>query len=125
MLAALAVPNWRIAQRRPRAPLSPVSELGPDLDTFGRGDAAFHVRYASNSDRGDELQQNVEMCQSRLNAPQQNVSLFDHLVGEGEHFIGDRKAKRFRGLEVDHQLELGRLQTGRSAGFSPLRMRPT
>src|SRR5262249_60068366 len=27
--------------------------------------------------------------------------------GEGEHFIGDRKAERFRSFEVDHQLELG------------------
>ena len=35
------------------------------------------------------------------------------------------EAKRFGGLEVDHEFVLGRLCTGRSAGFSPLRMRST
>jgi hypothetical protein len=36
------------------------------------------------------------------------------------------EAERLGGLEVDHQLELGRRAcTGRSAGFSPLRMRST
>jgi hypothetical protein len=30
--------------------------------------------------------------------------LFDHLVGAGEHGWRDGQARRFRGLEVDHQL---------------------
>jgi hypothetical protein len=30
-----------------------------NLDTFGRGDAAIHVRYASNTDRIDASQQSV------------------------------------------------------------------
>jgi hypothetical protein len=30
----------------------------------------------------------------------------------------------FAGLEVDHKFEPGRLETGKSAGLSPLRMRP-
>jgi hypothetical protein len=31
-------------------------------DTFARGDAAIHVRYASNSDQAGESQRNVAMC---------------------------------------------------------------
>jgi hypothetical protein len=48
---------------------------------------------------------------------------FDHLVGAREHGWGQLEAERPRGLEVDDQLVLGRCRTGRSAGFSPLRMR--
>ena len=43
-------------------------------------------------------------------------SHFDHLVGAGQERLRHGQAKRLRGLEVDHQLELGRLlhrQVGR------------
>ena len=43
---------------------------------------------------------------------QQTNSLFDHLVGAGEQRVGDGEAERLGGLEVDHQLELGRLLDG-------------
>src|SRR5215813_800358 len=33
---------------------------------------------------------------------------FDHLVGERKQIVGDFDAKRFRGLDVDHELELCR-----------------
>jgi hypothetical protein len=36
-----------------------------------------------------------------------NCSLFDQLVGEREHIVGDFDAKRLGGLDVDYQLELG------------------
>src|SRR5262249_55717696 len=36
-------------------------------------------------------------------------SLLDHLVGEREQPVRNLEAERFGGLEVEHQLELGRL----------------
>jgi hypothetical protein len=40
---------------------------------------------------------------------QQTSSLFDHLVGGGEHRLRHGQAERLGGLEVDHQLEARRL----------------
>ena len=47
------------------------------------------------------------MCQTP--ALQQRTSLFDHLVGEYEQRRRHVEAKRPCGLEVDPELELGRL----------------
>ena len=43
------------------------------------------------------------------NAVQQIWSLLDHLVGEREQLRRNFEAKRLRGLQIDHKLELGRL----------------
>jgi hypothetical protein len=42
----------------------------------------------------------------------QSDTLFDHLVGAGDERGRHREADRVRGLEVDDQLEFGRLQDG-------------
>src|SRR5262245_32429662 len=42
-------------------------------------------------------------------APAAKVPLLDHLVGAQQEGFRDLQPERFRGLEVDHQLELGRL----------------
>src|SRR5580658_5123021 len=55
------------------------------------------------------------LCQKRTHAPQQNVSLFDQLVGallERERHI---ETECLCGLEVDHQLELDRGLDGKVA----------
>jgi hypothetical protein len=46
-------------------------------------------------------------------------ALLDDLVRPHQHRLRDRKAKRLRRLEIDHQLELGGLLDG-SAGCQGL-----
>ena len=41
-------------------------------------------------------------------APQQSASLFDHRVGAGEYRRRNGEAEYLGGLEIDHQLVLGR-----------------
>ena len=43
-----------------------------------------------------------------MHSSKQAASL-DHLVGEREQLVGDFKAERLRGLEVDHEFEFCRL----------------
>jgi hypothetical protein len=49
---------------------------------------------------------------------------FDHLVGAGEQRRWNIDPERLGSPEVDDKLELVGCTTGRSAGFSPLRIRP-
>ena len=47
---------------------------------------------------------------------------FDHLVGNQQKVATDCQTKRSGRLQIYHQLEFGRLLTGNSAGFAPLRI---
>jgi hypothetical protein len=51
--------------------------------------------------------------------------LLDHFVGAGEQRWWHFEPKRLRSLEVDDQLELGRLFDGEVGGARALRMRST
>src|SRR5207244_6984734 len=48
-------------------------------------------------------------CQLRTRAPQQNLVLFNHLVGARKQRWRHLDAERLGGFGVDHQLELARL----------------
>ena len=52
---------------------------------------------------------NVRFVPLATNAPQQTASLFDHLVGAGEQRGRHGEAEHPGGLDIDDQLELGRL----------------
>jgi hypothetical protein len=45
------------------------------------------------------------------------TSLFDHLVGKCEQLVGDGQAERLRGGEIEHELELGRLNHRQVGGL--------
>jgi len=46
--------------------------------------------------------------------------LLDHLVGEGKQRWRNREVERLRRLEIEHQLEFGRLLNRQIAGFCAL-----
>ena len=68
-----------------------------------------NVRYAFDRYRNGEALKPTRRAHKATYAVQQKTSLFDHLVGERQERLGDRQAERLGGLEVDDQVELGRL----------------
>ena len=47
--------------------------------------------------------------QTRTQAPQQPITLFDHFVGGSKQFIWNGNAERLGGLEIDQKLKRRRL----------------
>src|ERR1035441_5754424 len=60
------------------------------------------------------------LCQKQTHAMKQITSLFDHLVGDGEHARRYGEAERLSGRAVDDELEFGRLQHRQVGGFRAL-----
>src|SRR5262245_2313953 len=91
-----------LGQKQTCALQQPMSALPPKADMCG---AARDVRFGPKADS----------CSAA-----KKKSLFDQLVGDGEHARRNGEAKRPGSLEVDHELELGRLQDRQVGGFFAL-----
>ena len=52
------------------------------------------------------------------------IGSFDHLVGDGEQRWRDSEARCFGSLEIDHQIELGRLGNWQIRGLGTLENPP-
>jgi hypothetical protein len=74
---------------------------------LGRGDRAALER----TDQEDSAQNGWQDLPQRSSSQwaQSSVALFDHLIRPLKQRLRDRQAEGPGGLEVDHQLELGRL----------------
>ena len=59
----------------------------------------------------------MQWATKRLVHRSKDTPLFDHLVSAGEQRWRKDEAKRFGGLEVDHQLEFGWLEKGDGSGI--------
>ena len=60
------------------------------------------------------IHDDAELCQP------ESATSFDDLVGAGEERLRDGEAERLGGLQVDHQLEFGRLLDRQVAGLCAL-----
>ena len=70
------------------------------------------VRFGSESDCLLRRRKVTRCAISDKSAPQQNGSLFDHVVGAGEQCGWNVYTKRLSGLDIDDQLEPGRPNHG-------------
>jgi len=73
-------------------------------------DVGRNVRFTPESGHRNSIAQCPLCAKSRHSALQQKALLVDHLVGEGKQFGRHINTERLGDVEIDYQLELGRLQ---------------
>jgi len=64
------------------------------------------VRCAPESSQIADVSIGPSRAERRGSALQQNVVLFDHLVGAGQHGAGNGEAEGLSSLEIDEKLEM-------------------
>jgi len=64
-------------------------------------------------------------CDVRFVPKADITTSLDHLVGAAEQRRWNLDAERVGSRHIDDELKRGKRKIGRSAGFTPLRMRPT
>ena len=100
-----------------------MSALPPSLLTPFNLLARLEVRSAPEKSAGGAATTSASRSQADIGAALAHVSkgpfpdsctavLFDHLVGAGKQRWRHSEAERVGGLQVNHQLEVGRLQDG-------------
>src|SRR5262245_25123186 len=78
-------------------------------DRGWQGQRPKHVRFTPKADKQADISLSPLCANSDLTRRSKKAALFDHLVGACEQHRRHLKAERLRGLEIDHELKLGRL----------------
>jgi hypothetical protein len=84
---------------------------------------SVNVRFASRATEGLRLPRIVAMGHLQTHAVQQNPTSLDNFIGAGKQHRWHGESERFGGLQVDDQLEFGRLlhwKIGRLGAFEYL-----
>src|SRR5262245_59061418 len=68
-----------------------------------------HFRFTPRSRHESDILEPPLCAITGREQPQQAAQLFDHLIGGGEQRRRDREAESVRGLEINLQVEFGRL----------------
>jgi hypothetical protein len=83
-----------------------------------RGHHHFSNGQKADADFNARLHRRLQLVSARRRPEQvqQQPPLFDNLISEQKERFRDREPKCFRGLEIDSQIELGRLLNGQVGG---------
>jgi hypothetical protein len=87
------------------------------VNVAARAIACSSMEIRKPSDRSDRSGDNAKVSGAGRFRLQYFKDLFDHLVGTYQERFRDHDPERPRGLQIDHQLEFGRLLNGQIRSF--------
>src|SRR5262249_3889989 len=123
--SAFAVSEYWLWEEGPMRPPRRLRACSAQPLFFNYGtflDVRFFLNYVRFTPESRHLQC-TSACPLRARSGH-SACLLDHFVGAPEERQRDCEPEHLGGLEVQDQLDLVACCTGRSAGFSPLRIRP-